>query len=122
MRILLVDPSVPLLDRLSGALRRQGCQAEIAIASTASDAYEELAGKPFDVVVFDLFLPDDPGMKFIQILSKEYPMSIPLIYSSDLNPDVERICRSMGGAFFFRKPDDHEKLVQKILNLENRIS
>ncbi|MGC8865852.1 MAG: response regulator [Bacteroidales bacterium] len=122
MRILLVDTSIPLLNRLSRALKRQGCQAEIAVASTASDAYEELASSPFDVVVFDLFLPDDPGMKFIQILSKDYPMSTPLIYSSDLNPDVEKICRSMGGAFFFRKPDDHEKLIQKILNLENRIS
>jgi len=122
MHILLVDSSVPILNRLSADLGRQSGQNQIAIACTASEAYEELASQNFDLVIFDLFLPDDPAMKFLQILVRDYPMTVPVVYTSDLNSEIERSCKKMGCNFFYRKPQDHDKLISKIVKLSNRNS
>ncbi|MEJ5303329.1 MAG: response regulator [Bacteroidales bacterium] len=121
MRVLILDSSVPILNRLSAALGRNNNRLQLAVACTASEAYEELANHTYDLVVFDLVLPDDPGMRFLQILVKEFPLAVPVIYTSDLSAEVERSCRKMGCNFFFRKPEDHEKLVKMIIKLTNRI-
>ena len=63
-RILLVEDSRDQLDLLSLALMRQGWHVEVA--SRASEALENLAGRRYDLVISHLGLPDQAATHMLQ--------------------------------------------------------
>jgi PleD family two-component response regulator len=105
-QILVVDDSRLSRSRLQYALEQQGHQ--VAPAGGGRPALELLAGRPFDLVLLDMLMPEMSGMELLQRL-KDHPdlRRLPVLVISALE-DMDSVvrCIEMGAEDYLIKPFD----------------
>ncbi|NQZ59081.1 MAG: response regulator [Lentisphaeraceae bacterium] len=62
----------------------------VEVSSNAIEAYKELEGCEYDIVISDLFMPGVNGLEFLSRVSSKYPTTIRVLYSADLSNLGER--------------------------------
>jgi hypothetical protein len=73
MRLLLVEDTARLIELMTEAVHDAGWQ--IDAVTTVQDAEEVLATTPYDLLLFDLGLPDGDGL---DLVGQDVPKKIPL--------------------------------------------
>jgi CheY-like chemotaxis protein len=112
-RILLIEDSQALAQRLVDLLSEPGRLAVAAKASTQTEALSRLSESPFDVLVVDIELAEGNGVAVIRQARRLYPPdSQPLIvvltnYASDF---VREHCFAAGADYFLDKMRDIARL------------
>lgn len=112
--ILLVDDSSVVRRQVTSFLQPRNYQVFTAI--DAKQAYEEIAKRPFDLILLDLELPDMNGEEILKELkkNKETADIAIIILTGRYDADVVRRLVKQGASEFFLKPFIPEELLLKI--------
>jgi hypothetical protein len=99
MRLLLVEDTARLIELMTEAVHDAGWQ--IDAVTTVQDAEEVLATTPYDLLLFDLGLPDGDGL---DLVGQDVPKKIPLESKRERRQGlglkiVQRIVEIHGGTF-----------------------
>lgn len=112
--ILVVDDDESQLIALEYRLQQQGYR--VLTALTGTRAYEVAMEELPDLVVLDLRLPDRDGFDVCaQLADHPKTCGTPIIIVSAVErPDIVRKARSVGSAYYVRKPYDPNVLLTLI--------
>jgi two-component system, OmpR family, response regulator len=118
LRILLVEDSAILVDRLRetlGAL--EGVEVVDAVADESA-AVVVATARPVDVIVLDLQLREGTGFGVLQRLGSERPEVI--VFTGYDMPEYKGRASALGVRHFLIKARDHERLPALIRELERQ--
>ena len=113
-RILVVEDDPSIVRLLEVALK--GSERRIRAAATAAEADALLARERFDLVVLDLFLPDDDGRRLL-LRWRATPSTATLpvfVLSARLGAEVKAECYAIGADGYFEKPFDVSVVVAAV--------
>ncbi|MFA8386484.1 MAG: response regulator [Pelagibaca sp.] len=110
MRVLLVEDHPPLAEAVSDALRRAGFAVDRA--ATAAEARELAELADYALVLLDLGLPDDDGLRLLPILRQAG--RVPVIVLTARDQLADRLAGLDGGADdYVVKPVEMSELVAR---------
>jgi len=111
-RILLVEDDLILLETLGELLQDQGY--EVTLVSTGNSALEATYENSFEIMLFDVNIPDFDGFELLQIL-RESGNLIPCIFLTSLS-DIASLSRGfeVGADDYLKKPFDFDELLVRI--------
>ena len=110
LRVLLVEDSVPLAERISALIRTMpGVELVTAVASERA-AVEAVANQRVDAVVLDLNLQQGNGFGVLRSLrTRALAVSVIVFTSYDI-PAYRRAASALGATEFLHKARDYDKL------------
>jgi DNA-binding response OmpR family regulator len=111
-RILLVEDDLVLSETLTELLQTQGY--DVTLASTGNEALEVTYESSFEIMLFDVNIPDFDGFELLKIL-RESGNSIPCIFLTSLS-DIASLSRGfeVGADDYLKKPFDFDELLVRI--------
>lgn len=115
LRILLVEDSVVLAQRLREALDTLENVEVVDAVSDESAAVAVVRAKQVDVIILDLQLKEGTGFGVMQRLGKDRPTVI--VFTNYMLPEYQRLADSLGVEYFLNKSRDYEQLPQLIQEL-----
>jgi cyclic di-GMP phosphodiesterase len=100
--VLLVDTDEQTLAVLGRILAHWG--HESIAARTSAEARELLAEREFGLLVTDVGMPDESGLKLLQHALAEYPETAVVIVAGDDDPELVRATVELGAYGYIIKP------------------
>ncbi len=97
LNILAVDDEAVILDLIVDAFGRDGHRVDTA--ASAREALEKIERRTYDVLVFDLKMPEMDGRELFKIIQSRWPaLSRRVIFASGdtLHPDTQRFIEQSG--------------------------
>src|SRR3954452_13695845 len=120
-RILFVDDEAHVLASLNAALRSRTDEWTMVFAQGGEAALEEIAVKPFDVVVSDMRMPGMSGAELLQLVRQRHPETVRLVLSG--HSEFERTLDVAPFAHqFLAKPcrsDELESVIERACELRS---
>lgn len=117
-QVLLVEDDPMIAKTLVMSLRYQGF--ELAVAANASEARTVLAQRAFDLVMFDVGLPDGCGLELCRDLRRRDPQ-IPILMLSARTDEATVVAGIESGADdYMRKPYGLHELSARLQRLVER--
>ena len=111
MRILVVDDNEDMRSMLKLCLEAEGF--EVDAAPNGQVALERMQRRAADIVVTDLFMPDQDGIETILELRRRFPQ-VRIVamsgWTSSEGSDYLRVAREIGALQTLRKPFDPRDL------------
>jgi DNA-binding NtrC family response regulator len=114
-RVLIIDDSAEILALFGLALEEEGFVVDTAASGKAG--LEQIRQATADVVVCDLFMPDDDGIATIMQLQREYPIVKIIAISGGGNYGLTNmldVARKLGAAATLQKPFHPDQLVELV--------
>ena len=113
-RVLIIDDEKSILESLSDILEDEGF--EVRTALTAQEGLHKLREDLPDLLILDVWLPDEDGLKLLKLLRKDWP-ALPVIVISG-HGTVEMAVKAIKlGAFdFLEKPLSYDRVVVTVSN------
>jgi CheY-like chemotaxis protein len=121
-RILVIDDDAGMRTVIGQALKEAG--HEVVLAPDGKEGMKEHHVKPVDLIITDLFMPEQDGLETIIALKKQFP-NIPVIAISGgniLSTDMLSVARALGADGILEKPFTSKSLlsaVEKVLKAES---
>lgn len=113
LRILFVDDQPLILEAQRRMLRHMRGRWDMAFALSGPEALEQMAKKPFDVVVSDMRMPGMNGAQLLNEIMVRYPMTIRFVLSGFA--DLQLIRQCVGTTHqYLAKPCDPDYLVAAV--------
>lgn len=113
-KILVIDDSVSLLELFSHMLTALG--HEVVATASAREGIEILRDRPFDLLLTDIFMPDQDGLETIQQARRLKPGVKIIAMSSKTGPmDMLPAAKAFGAALTLHKPFSVPALKEAIL-------
>jgi PAS domain S-box-containing protein len=123
LRVLLVDDEADSRDLLDLVLN--SCGAQVTIASSAAEAFENIKRKKFDVVVSDIGMPEEDGFSLIgkiRDLTNEQGGNVPAIALTAYARAEDRVQALRSGfQMHIAKPIEPSELIVAVANLAGRM-
>lgn len=109
-RVLIIDDEPEVAEALADLVRMQGHQAEVRTSANA--ALAALAGRNFDVILADLWMPDMDGTAFLDIVAATHPPAVPRLafMTGDLLGSAAQEALRRAGRPVLAKPFDSTAL------------
>jgi len=102
--ILLIEDEPVLRMTFGYTLERHGYQ--VTTAATGAEGMLQCRRHQPDLIIADLFLPDNEGFRAIETLHKEFPDTDIIAMSGIAGPSGQTLAKSLGAAMFVAKPVD----------------
>ncbi|MEP7311304.1 MAG: response regulator [Pseudomonadota bacterium] len=118
LRILLVEDSKRLAERLREALEQL---EEVHVVATVDDeksAVDLARREPIDVMVLDLQLREGTGFGVLKALGMPRPAVI--VLTNYALPEYQRRATELGVEYFLNKSRDYEKLPEIIMSIKDK--
>ncbi|MGE0213605.1 MAG: response regulator [Parvibaculaceae bacterium] len=116
--VLIVDDDRRIRELLTSYLAGEGYRA--TSAASAEEARERMRGLAFDILVLDVMMPGENGIRFAESLRKE-ARAEPVLFLSALADTEDRIAGlEAGGDDYLVKPFEPRELLLRIQNLLKR--
>ncbi len=116
-RILIVDDQLENLQAIYQMLEKAAISEEIALATSAQQAYKVIESQLHDLIVTDWEMPDINGIEFIAAL-KENPATqdIPVIMCTGIMTSSQNLETALaaGATDYIRKPVDEIELIARV--------
>lgn len=114
--ILVVDDEVIVRDLVSRYLRRR--DYEVTTATTSAEAWRFLNETKVDLVVLDVMLGQENGIKLLGAIKQSQP-ALPVIMLTSMEPDKELVQEAMSknASAFLNKNIPFERLLQEIVRV-----
>src|SRR5215469_8694032 len=110
--ILIIDDELEIRESLQTLLEFEGY--EVDSAANGAQGLAKLGGRPFDLVLLDLALPDRNGIELLpEIRALDPQISVIMITAYGTVENAVRAMQS-GAANFLQKPWDNEKLLADV--------
>ncbi len=117
--ILVVDDDRRIRELLKSFLIQNGFL--VSVAGTAAEARERMRGITFDLLVLDIMMPGETGLKFTSSMRAQ-GIGIPVLMLSALAETEDRIAGlSTGSDDYLSKPFEPHELLLRIKNLLRRV-
>ena len=112
--ILIVDDSQMVIKVLSFIIKKAGYQVHSALDGTM--ALEYLDGRPIDLVITDLHMPNMDGNLLISEVrkKKDYQYLPVVLFYSDNEKNTKEALRTSGATLLFDKNNIKEKIIPVI--------
>ena len=113
LHILMVDDEAVVRELVSRYLRRHDC--EVPTATTSAEAYRFVNESQVDLVVLDVMLGEDDGIKLLGAIKKVRP-KLPVIMLTSIKSDKQLLQEAMkkGASAFLEKSIPFETLLMEI--------
>jgi two-component system OmpR family response regulator len=117
-RLLVVDDEPFLRDAVATSLRFLGF--EVTTAAGAADALRLARGRPFDLVILDVLLPDGDGFDIVRRLRRD-GLTVPVIFLTARDTQDDKVTGLMlGGDDYMTKPFGLAELAARIRTVLRR--
>ena len=119
-RILVIDDNEDFRNLAKHWLEDAGFSVSVADGRIALELQRE---QPADVIVTDIFMPDQDGIETISALRKEFPRTQIIAMTGHepvTNYDVLGIAKQLGAARTFKKPFHLDDLVAAVRSLTGK--
>ena len=116
IKILIVDDEAPSREALSLLLKSAGY--EITGAGTGLEAFEHLAGRSFDIIITDLFLPDLNGIDILKRAKSLSPITEVILITGHASAETAVQAMKEGAFDYITKPlnlDELRLIIDKAL-------
>ncbi|MBK1877476.1 response regulator [Pelagicoccus mobilis] len=114
LRVLIIDDSISILALLQDTIAKAGYEAHTA--KNAKEINESLNGNDFDLVITDIYMPEQDGLETILNLRITKP-DIPIVAMSSNTgySDVLDVAKKLGARKCLRKPFTQEAILDSLL-------
>jgi DNA-binding NarL/FixJ family response regulator len=120
MRVLIVDDSQIVCERLQQMLVNIAGVKSVAQAHNAPDAIAAISEATPDVVILDIRLPGQSGIDVLKdIRDKKLPIRV-LMMTNYPYPQYRKKCKGLGADYFFDKSVEIEKIPDVIMELAKK--
>ena len=117
MKILLVEHSCPVLDRLRCLITAIPNALLVAQASSGAAARRHLADHRPALVVMDPCLRTGGGLALISQIKALQPSCIIIVLTNQVYPEYQTRCRQLGADYFFDKSKETVAFVALLTGL-----
>ena len=117
MRVLIVDDSEVLVQRLTARLAEVAGIETVSHAGNVADAAREIRGAKPDVVILDIHLPGGSGLEVLEGLKKDLCQPIVIVLTNHSDRQYRRKCLQNGARFFFDKSHEFHKVAEVLRSL-----
>lgn len=117
-RYLIVDDNESFLEIVRGLLEREGLNG-VSVASTCADALRLFETLRPDVVLVDIFLGDESGLKLARRLAEGKAATVILI-STHAEADLGDLIAESPAAGFLPKADVSAEAIRRIVEANGR--
>ncbi|MCQ2003627.1 response regulator transcription factor [Rhizobium sp. NRK18] len=115
--LLIVDDDTRIRDLLSRYLGENGFR--VTVAGSAAEARRKLEGLEFDLIIMDIMMPGETGLKLTESLKDRG--QVPILMLTALAEAEARVAGLQAGADdYLPKPFDPRELVLRIRNILKR--
>lgn len=122
MKVLIIDDSTLIRQRLIEALKRKNKKLVIESAQNAEEAKRQFALFSPDVVTLDVSLPDESGISLLEQFKQSNPSVFAIIFTNYPLSQIKKVCLELGADHFFYKANDFDTAVNTISEIENQQS
>ena len=112
IRLLLSDDEVGYVNVLSNRLSKRNFQ--VGKAHSASEAFQIMRKRDFDVAVLDLKMEDMDGIEILKILKKMAPELVVIMLTGHGSAEAAQEGIKQGAFDYLTKPCELDELIQKI--------
>lgn len=120
LKVLLVEDSPVLTDRLTEAI----CQIDgielIGITDTEAMAVDVTSQKDVDVILLDLHLKQGTGFGVMRALAAAHPKPAIIVLTNYDLPEYENAAVALGASFFLDKSRDYWRIGDILRGLANK--
>jgi len=121
MRILIIDSSTEIANRLEEILSESASEKSIYKAATYKDAVSFYKEYYPDVVLLDLSLHGNESFELLKSIKKSGKESFVIILSIHVDTRTREQCKRMGADLFFDKYNDFEKIPGTINEISKKL-
>jgi len=107
-RVLLVEDSLPIRQRLHSLVTESGLARVVAEASSVKVALAEFERMAPDAVVLDLQLTDGTGYALLDAIKRSRPSCKVIVMTNFAEPETRERCLQQGADHFLEKSTDFE--------------
>ena len=107
--VLVVDDSRTICRSLSKAFKANG--HDVRVALTGESGMALFRARPADIVILDYHLPDMTGDRLLDEFSRDNPLTIFVMITTDTNPELALRWLRQGASAYVRKPFDAKYLI-----------
>jgi len=109
-RVLLVEDSLPIRQRLRSLVTESGLAQVVAEASSVKSALAEFERMAPDAVVLDLQLTDGTGYTVLEAIKRSRPSCRVIVMANFAEAESQQRCLEMGADHFLEKSTDFERV------------
>jgi CheY-like chemotaxis protein len=115
IRVLVIDDNADIRDMVRTVLVHAGY--EVVAAADGAGGLQEQRSQPSDLVITDIFMPQQDGIETIGLLKKEFPETLIIAMSGGSkltrpgSVDYLETARKFGAVQVLRKPFDIDELL-----------
>jgi two-component system response regulator YesN len=120
-RVLVVEDEIAVRRSLIGKLRKEGVSLAIQEAQNAEEAYELIQDSPPEIIFLDMRMPGMGGMKFLEVLSLEFPHIKVVVISGFSDFEYAQQAIRFGAEDYLLKPILKEDLHETLVAVVNKI-
>lgn len=117
MRVLIVDDSEALVQRLTSRLREVAGVEIVGQAGSVPDAVREIQQAKPDVVILDICMPGGSGIDVLESVKKDPFPPIVIVLSNYSDRPYRRKCLKSGARFFFDKSIEFDRVAEVLRSL-----
>src|ERR1700688_2954230 len=103
MRVLIVDSSIQIIDRLVDILSDAGNITEIHRALSCKEATRLFKENKYEAVLLDIDMPDNESFGLLKEIKKTSREICVVILSNHTDTYIQEECKSLGADFLFDK-------------------
>jgi DNA-binding NtrC family response regulator len=109
-RVLVVDDDAALLEAVSGMITLRFPQASVEKCASAGVAFQQLATRPYDVVLSDLRMPGVEGLMLVELIQQFWPQTPVIVMTGDPLSQAAADAKTRGAFRVLAKPLDRDVL------------
>lgn len=113
-KILIVDDSAIVVERLQQLIKEEGITHEIIYASNYRSALFHLEFFKPDLIFFDIALPDGSGIDLLKMARSKYPRTRSVMITNHVDDYYKNLCLTLGADSFLDKSLDFEQITEYI--------
>ncbi len=107
-KILVIDDEEVIRSLLADVLGDKGY--DVTAVATGEEGYQEAYNKDFDVMIIDLMLPGDDGLKIINFIKKNDPDAVIIVITGCNSMESIQEALRLGAFDYITKPFDIEQI------------
>jgi len=117
IKVLIVDDSNIVVERLSEIISEMTSVAPVLISNSFNEAVELINVELPDVILLDIQLPGKNGIELLSFVKSNYPQIKIIIVTNRASAYYRDLCREMGANSFIDKSTEFERIPELIETL-----
>ncbi|MBC7722898.1 MAG: response regulator [Pedobacter sp.] len=117
LKILLVDDSIPILNKMKEILCEVKCIDTLDFATNAFKAYQMIDAEPPHLVLLDINMPGKNGVELLKEIKQNHPNVKVMMVTNQSVDYYKPICAELGADYFIDKSTEFEMIPEIIENV-----